>query len=391
MRSLMEKFYAKSPGKRVFTIVAWLLVISLASTVYSFYNLATQLKAFNEASSFKETGFENIPASKGYAFIDEPLKNALAGWKALAGFSETVMIKSYGAQPNRLDEKVAEHDQEIITALKNFGTLDWKYLIIFASPQLDPLSDELAESFRKVRSVSRFIALYHRRYKQLYPEENSSFIFAAQVKLARLNDLTSPFLIGKMITVAIDGIAMRQITGLHNDGLLSDAETADCIDELKTSLATDKPMKTAMEDEFIFFKHAYGRLFSRAPLAMWILERYYGEPFDQYQKLSRETFDNPEFKFDMDLVSHNPVLMIAFPNFRKANFQAREKASQKSIMIATLEARLGLAGDTFDPWTGETLKSVKRENSTVFYSVGPNKVDDNASGDDILLPTNLEI
>lgn len=391
MRSLMEKFYAKSPGKRVFTIVAWLLVISLASTVYSFYNLATQLKAFNEASSFKETGFENIPASKGYALIDEPLKNALAGWKALAGFSETVMIKSYGAQPNRLDEKVAEHDQEIITALKNFGTLDWKYLLIFASPQLDPLSDELAESFRKVRSVSRFIALYHRRYKQLYPEENSSFIFAAQVKLARLNDLTSPFLIGKMITVAVDGIGLRQLTGLHNDGLLSDAESIDSIELLQSSLAVDKPMKTAMEDEFIFFKHAYGQFFARAPLAMWILEKYYGDPFEQYQKLSRAMFDNPEFRLDMNLVSHNPVLMIAFPNFRKANIVAREKACQKSIMQAALAHRLGKPCNAIDPWSGQLLKSMKKDDSTAFYSVGPNKVDDNGGGDDILLPTDLEI
>jgi hypothetical protein len=389
MRSLIEKFYAQSPLRRFLAVVALLLLVSAASTIYSFYNLAGQLKIFREGISFKEIGFENVPASRGYISVDEPLKNALAAWKALDGFSETLMIKADRGQPNRLDEKVSEHDQEIITALKNFGTLDWKYLLIFASPQLDPLSDELAESFRKVRDVSRLVALYHSRFKQLYPEENSSFIFAAQVRLARLNDLTSPFLIGKMITVAIDGIAMRQITGLHNDGLLSDAEAAGCIDELKTSLAIDKPIKTAMEDEFILFKHVYGRLFARAPLAMWILERYYGEPFDQYQKLSRETFENPEFKLDMNLVSHNPVLMIAFPNFRKANFQAREKASQKAIMIATLAARHGLAVETVDIWSGQPLKSMQKGDSTIFYSVGPNKTDDSASGDDILLPTEL--
>ncbi len=391
MRSLIEKFYAQSPLRRFLAVVALLLLISAASTIYSFYNLASHLKAFNEMNSFKETGFENIPASRGYVIVDEPLKNALAAWKALVGFSETVMIKADRGQPNRLSEKVAEHDQEIIVALKNFGTLDWKYLLIFTSPQLDPLSDELAESFQKVRSVSRFIALYHRRYKQLYPEENSSFIFAAQIKLARLNDLTSPFLIGKMITVAMDGIGMRQLTGLHNDGLLSEAEEIDCIDLLRSSLAVDKPMKTAMEDEFIFFKHAYGRFFARAPLAMWILEKYYGDPFDQYQKLSRETFENPEFKLDMNLVVHNPVLMIAFPNFRKANLQAREKASQKSIMIATLAARHGLAVETVDIWSGQPLKSMQKGDSTIFYSVGPNKTDDSASGDDILLPTDLEI
>ncbi len=390
MRSLIEKFYAQSPLRRFLAVVALLLLVSAVSTIYSFYNLVANLKVY-ENSTFKEIGLENIPAARGYAFVDEPLKNALAGWKKLAELSEIAMIQASGGQPNRLVEKVAEYDQEIITALKNLGTLDWKYLLIFASPQLDPLSDEMAESFKRIRSVARFIALYHRRFKQLYPEENSSFILAAQVRLARLTDLTSPFLIGKMITVAIDGIAMRQLTGLYNEGLLSDAEAIDCIEILSSSLVVDKPMKTAMEDEFIFFKHAYGRLFSRAPLAMWILESYYGEPFDQYQKLSRETFDNPEFKFDMDLISHNPVLMIAFPNFRKANMQAREKACQKSVMLATLGHRLGQPFSAVDPWTGQQLKSMQKDNTTVFYSVGPNKTDDNASGDDILLPTDTGI
>lgn len=387
MHSLIEKFYAGSPMRRIITVVTWLLIISAAMAIYSFITLASHLKGLNESNApYKTTGIENIPASRGYTFVDAPLKEALNGWKMLAGFSETVMIESSAGKPNRLGDKVAEHDQEIISAIRSFGSLDWKYLLIFASPQTDPLTDELAENFKKARKVSRFIAIYHRRFKQLHPEENSSFIFAAQVKLARINDLISPFLIGKMITIAMDGIAMKQLTNLLNRNLISDAEAGDYIELLKDSIAFDKPIKTAMEDEFIFFKHAYGRFYARAPLAMWILDKFYGDPCEQYQKTSREMFENPDYKLELDFVSHNPLLVLAFPNFRKANTVSKERACQKAIMLATLAARLGKESGAIDLFSGEAFKSMQKDNKTVFYSVGPNKSDENGTGDDILLP-----
>ncbi len=386
MRSLIDKFYAGNPMQRIVTVVTWLLIISAAMATYSFISLASHLKLFEESNSFKATGIENIPASRGYTVVDAPLKEALEAWKTLASCTATIMIESSMGKPTRLGDKVAGHDPEIVKALRSFGTLDWKYLLVFASPQTDPLTNELAENFRKIRKVSRFIALYHRRFKELYPEENSSFIFAAQVKLARINDLTSPFLIGKMITIAIDGISLKQLTNLLNRGLISDAEAGNYIELLKNSIALDKPIKIAMDDEFIFFKHAYGRFYSRAPLAMWIIDKFYGDPFEQYQKTSREVLENPDYKLELDFPSHNPFLAIAFPNFRKANTVAKERAIQKAIMLATLADRLGRESDVLDLFSGQAFKSLQKENKTVFYSIGPNKNDENGTGDDILLP-----
>ncbi|PKL44184.1 MAG: hypothetical protein CVV41_05985 [Candidatus Riflebacteria bacterium HGW-Riflebacteria-1] len=391
MRSLIERFYAGSPLKRILTVVALLLLVSAVSTIYSFYNLASQLKVFNESGPYTEIGFENILEQRGYADVDKSLKNALAGWKTLSELAQKLLQEKRGGKPSSLSAEVASHDQEIIGAVRSFGSLDWKYLLLFASPQLDPLDSVYAESYKKIRSVSRFLAVYQRRFKELYPDENSSFIFAAQVRLARLNDLTSPFLIGKMITVAMDGIALRGLVGLFNDGLLSDAEAAECIELLNSSLTLDKPMRTAMEDEFIFFKHAYGRFYSQAPLAMWILEKYYGEPFAQYQKMIRETFENPEFKLEMNFSTTNPILMIAFPNFRRASLQAKEKTTQKSILLAALSQRLGREFGSLDPWSGQPLKSAQQGDKLIFYSVGPNKIDDSATGDDILLPDGQDI
>ena len=391
MRSLIERFYTGSPIKRILTVIALLLVISVASTAYSFYNLTAQIKVVHDSGPYNEIGFENIPTQRGYAYVDEPLKTALDGWKTLSELAQKLLLVAQGSTHISLSAEVANHDQEIVRAIRSLSSLDWKYLLLFSSPQLDPLDTSLAESFKKIRSVARLLTVYQRRFSELYPDENSSFIFAAQVKLARLNDLTSPFLIGKMITIAVDGIALKGLVGLLNDGLLSDAEAAECIELLNSSLILDKPLRTAMEDEFLFFKHAYGRLYSRAPLAMWVLETYYGDPFEQYQKMNREMFDNPEYKLEMNLISHNPILIVAFPNFRRANFQAKEKATQKSIMLATLAQRLGREVSSLDPWNGQPLKSVQQGDKLVFYSVGPNKADDGATGDDILLPVDLDI
>jgi hypothetical protein len=155
---------------------------------------------------------------------------------------------------------------------------------------------------------------------------------------------------------------------------------------LKDSIALDKPVKTAMEDEFIFFKHTYGRFYARAPLAMWILDKFYGDPFEQYEKNSRKMFDNPDYRIELDFPSHNPLLALAFPNFRKANMVSKERACQKAIMLATLAASFGKEAGVTDPFSGQPFKSMQRENKTVFYSAGPNKIDENGTGDDILLP-----
>lgn len=391
MRSLMEKFYSGSPLRRILTVVSLLLAISAASTIYSFYSLAAQFKGMYDSGPYSEIGFENLPQQRGYVHVDEPVKNALAGWKTLADLAPKLVLERRQGKPRALADMVADHDQEIIRAVRNFASLDWKYLLLFACPQIDPLDTRNAESFKEIRDVARFLAVYQRRFKEMHPDESSSFFFAAQVRLARLNDLTSPFLIGKMITIAVDGIGLKGLTGLLHDGLLSDAEAAECVELVNTSLVLDKPMRTAMEDEFIFFKHSYGRLYGQAPLAMWILETYYGEPFEQYQKTYREMLANPDYKLELNFTSTNPILVIAFPNFRKADMVAKERACQKLILLATLQHRLGRDFSHIDPWSGQPLKSVKQADKLVFYSVGPNKVDDSAAGDDILLPDYQDI
>ncbi len=391
MRSLIEKFYSGSPKQRLITVITWLVIISAASTAYSFINLFSQVRVLNEGVAPQSIGFENLPARMGYHQPDETLIRGLEAWKTLAGFAKNLVVEEKGSLARRLTDQIAQHDQEAVAAIRDFNNIDWKHLIIFAGSQIDPLSSSLVESFAKVRAVARFMGLYLRRFKGLHPEEDSSFILAANLKLARLNDLTSPFLIGKMITMAVDGIAMKSLIPLVLEKRINSTEASELIGSLKWSLSVDKPMRAALDCEFFFFRYAYGRLYSNAPLALWILEKIYGNPFDLYQKLSDEMLVNAGLNLDERLNSSHPILSLAFPNFRKAVDVSREKAVHKTILMKMLSDMLGQQMQAVDPVSGTPLKSVQLNGSTVYYSVGRDGQDNQGEGDDIKLPDNLDI
>lgn len=391
MRSLIEKFYAGSPKHRIITVVTWLVIISAASTAYSFINLFSQVRVLNEGAAPQSIGFENLPARMGYHQPDETLIKGLEAWKTLAGFAKTLVVEEKGSLARRLTDQISQHDQEAIAAIRDFNNIDWKHLIMFAGNQTDPLSSPLVESFSKVRAVARFMSLYLRRFKDLHPEEDSSFIFAANMKLARLNDMTSPFLIGKMISMAVDGIAMKSLAHLVKENRINKAEAEEFTACLKWSLSVDKPMRAALDNEFFFFKYAYGQMYAKTPLALWILEKIYGNPYDLYQKLSDEMLGSSSINLDERLNSSHPLLALAFPNFRKAVNVSHEKAVHKTILIKMLSDMLGQQMEAIDPVSGTPLKSLRLNDSTVYYSIGRDGLDNQGEGDDIKLPDNLDI
>jgi len=391
MRSLIARFYSGSPVTRIITVVTWLVIIATAATVYSFLNLSSQISGIENSKTNINVGFENLPEFRNYRFLDDDLKAAFKSWKYLADKAEALLLEAKGKEPRRLSEKIEGLDAEIISNIRSLNNIDWKYLVLFATPQVDPLGDELMESFRRIRMLARFLSLFQQRFKEKQPENDSSFIFETIARIARMNDLNSPFLIGKMITVAVDGIALRNLAIMLRENKATSEEMEKYLEVLQLMLSLDKPFKTAMDDEFIFFRHAYGQVYAKAPLAMWILELIHGSPFEQYKKLSRQMMENPEVKIELNYISHNPLLVIAFPNFRKGNYQWLEKTAHKSMLIATLAEKLGKKVAAVDPYDMQAVKSIQKEGQTVFYCVGPDKVDNQGSGDDVLLPTDLEI
>lgn len=393
MRSLIARFYSGSPVTRIITVVTWLVILSTAATIYSFTNLSGQLRDLNSGNGQEITyrGFENLPELRGFKFIDEDLRAGFNSWKYLSDSAEKLLLEAKNKNPRRLSEKIEGLDAEIISHIQNLNKIDWKHLVLFASPQLDPLSNDMVESFRKIRKTASFLACFHQRFKEKQPEQDGAFVLEAIAKVARMNDFNSPFLIGKMITIAVDGIAVRSIALALKDEKSAPEEMEKYLQTLKLMQVLDKPFKTAMEDEFIFFRHAYGQVYSKAPLAMWVLELIHGSPFKEYEKLSRQMMENPAAKIELSFISHNPVLVIAFPNFRKANYQWLEKTALKSLLIATIEQKLGKSLSAVDPYDMQPVRSMQKDGQTLFYCIGPDKVDNQGTGDDVLLPADFEL
>lgn len=393
MRSLIARFYSGSPATRIITVVTWLIILSAAATIYSFMNLSGQIRELNSGNgqAISYRGFENLPEVRGFRFIDEELRAAFNSWKYLSDKAEKLLLDAKNKNPRRLSEEIEGLDAEIISHIHSLNKIDWKHLILFASPQVDPLSHDQIESFRKIRQTARFLAYFHRRFKEKQPDQEGAFILETIAKIARMNDLNSPFLIGKMITTAIDGTAILRIAMTLRDEKATSEEMEKYLQTLKLMQILDKPLQAAMEDEFIFFRHAYGQVYAKAPLAMWVLELIHGSPFKQYEKLSRQMMENQEAQIELSFISHNPILVIAFPNFRKANFQWLARTAHKSILIAILEEKLGKSPTAVDPYDIKPVRSMQKDGQTVFYCVGPDKIDNQGTGDDVLLPADLEL
>ncbi|MBF0546256.1 MAG: hypothetical protein HQM08_17565 [Candidatus Riflebacteria bacterium] len=394
MRKLIEKFYSLSSSKRLLTVVVSLIIIATVATVFSFINLFREVQFLNDENSgdskklkkIEYIGFENIPTQRNLLYLDDQTKSAFASWKTLTDFSARFLQDGSGSKLYQLSEEVAKHDQEVVSAIRSFNRLEWKYLSVFASRQVDPIEGGLVESFRKIRRTAQFLASFHSRFKEKFPGENSAFIFESALKLARITDLSSPFLIGKMVSIGVDGIAVKSILPMIDSGTISSQEAVEMKDALKNSMAIDCSLLGALENEFVFFKHFYANLYERAPLAMWILEIIYGNPISQYQKISKGIYEMGGTAQKLEFPNYHPLLVMIFPNFQKAKVNYYERLAHKALLASELANLAGQPEILLDPYSEQPLKSLIRDGKAIFYSVGPNKTDNQLQDDDLVLP-----
>lgn len=386
MFSLIEKFYSSSPVKRLLTVVTWLLIIAAASSAYSFINLyriGTE-EMNRERYSKQVVGFENLPAKLKLTYLDDRTKASLASWKNLKDFSAKLLKETPTfSQVSPLDASIASYDAQIIETVKTFNDLDWKYLSLFASRQLDPLDDSLEENFRQIRNVAKFLEAFQTRFKELYPQESSAFLLEASLKLARMTDLSCPYLVGKLIAVAVDKSAVHTVHALLEAGKITPEEAKQCLSAVKTSLELDRPLAMNIENEFVWFKYSYSYLFSRnAPLATWLLDTFFGDPIVEYQSLYKKMLEGADPAMVMKSIRH-PALHLGFPNFGNILLGHSKSLALKAILESELNAATGYATPAIDPFSDQPLKVLTRDGKPAYYSVGPNKTDDGGRGDDV--------
>lgn len=381
-----------------------IFLISMAMTAYSFYNLANAVRFImgDDGKPIDYMKTEQLKERVLGQFVPDHVRVAVDALVYLQNLGEklqTVKIKTTDpdADFSKLNQQEIAQLREKIIA---FNNLQWEELSLFAASQIDPFSREPEMvSLRKIRYAARLMSAYLDHFKRENPEENSTFIFSAILKLASFTETTNPYLIGKMVAIAINGTALKPFSrSLKGNGdiidlpkesildlnLISPQEADELHQALMTSLKLEVPFKRFLESEYAFFKHFSAKIYEKAPLAAFILNTIFGNPDNEY----REIINHPE---DKELLMKtlqgwkHPALVIAVPNFTRACEVFHERRAKRAVLAAELAHIAAKADKVPDPFAQGSVLSLESEGKLKFYSVGLNGIDDKMQGDDISL------
>ena len=403
MRRLIEKFYTLSRIKRTLLVMFGIFMISLTVTAYSFYNMAGAVKELMEdgGKNLKYMTTEQIKNRIKGPFLPDHVLTAIDAFEYLSLQAEKIESKENKTHEfvfnfSELSEK---QEAELVDNIKAFNRLQWEELKLFAVGQVDPFIDSEPETvnFAKVRRVSRLMTAFLNHYKTKSPKKNATFIFSSIIKLARMIEDMSPYLIGKMIALSVDGIAVypfRRCYGaakdllpkasVFDDSLITADEAAEMKRELLTSLKLEAPFERSLENEYVFFRHFSAKIYEKAPLAAYLLVKIFGNPDLEYRQIINNPGDK-ELLMKKLMGWKHPLLLIAVPNFTRAFEIYNERLALKATLAAELAFVAGEEPKVRDPFGEGFIKSIAIDGKTRFYSVGPDGKDDKMKNDDISL------
>ncbi len=406
MRRLIERFYKLSPVKRAIVVMLGLFIFSLAVTVYSFYNMANAVRMLmnnnDQPMVYMKTG-QLKERVKG-PFVPERVLQAIDALDYLQNQGEKLQAKSKNSTDPYVDFSKVEQAtiNEINQKILEFDALKWEELNLFSTHQIDPFtqSPELI-NLRKVRNAARLMSSYMEFFKKQNPQKSSGFILSANLKLASFTEITNPYLIGKMVAIAVANVAVepfaRCVKGagdlnlpkesILDLNLISAVEAAELHEIIMTSLKLEIPFRHFLESEYVFFKHFSAKIYEKAPLAAYLLTLIFGNPDGEYRKVINHPNDKELLMKTLHGWKH-PVLLIAVPNFTRAYEVFSERQAKRAVLAAELADIAGISEKVSDPLAPEAANSIlslEEDGKIRFYSVGKNGIDDKMSNDDISL------
>ncbi|MFZ5953233.1 MAG: hypothetical protein ACOYXC_21190 [Candidatus Rifleibacteriota bacterium] len=402
MRKLIEKFYSLSPAKRLIISIAAIMLIAVSATAYSFYNLTVAIKQImnSDLESFKTNSLADALKKADNQFLPEHIPQAVEAFNDLSKLYNELLKKEPGSvDPQFSFESLSEEqEKKVVDTIKTFDRLSWEELMVFYQPQIDPTDfrEPALLDFKKVRDVARFCSSFGEFYRLKSPENDIVFVYSALFKLGRLTEVISPYLIGKMIAIAVDGIAVRPFkrftdlnsrdnhkprTSLLDVAPLSKEEAKALFECVMISLKLEATFSRSLNSEYVFFKFFRARIYEKAPLAAWLLDQIFGDPENEYRRIVESPGDSKILLKTLHSWSH-PMLLIAVPNFVRAYEVYLEKLAQKAALAAELAEIAGLQVEISDPYSRQPLKWIEDAGRKKFYSVGPNLNDDGLRDDD---------
>lgn len=406
MRKLIERFYKLSPVKRAIVVMLGLFIFSLAVTVYSFYNMASAVRMLmnNNDQPFSYMKLEQIKDRVKGPFIPERVLRAIDALDYLQNLGEKLQAKPKKTTDPDVDFSTVNQQElnELRQKIEEFNGLKWEELSLFATGQIDPFSTSPESiNLRKIRYAARLMSSYLEYLKKQNSEENSAFVFSAMLKLASLTEISSPYLIGKMVSIAVGNVAIRPFArSIRGNGdidlpkesvldlaLISSTEAAELHSILMTSLKLEIPFQNSLESEYVFFKHFSAKIYEKAPLAAYLLTTIFGNPDREYRQIINHPNDKELLMKTLNGWKH-PALLIAVPNFTRAYEVYSERRAKRAVLAAELAHLAGISENVLDPFSPQaanSILSVEKDGKIRFYSVGKNGIDDKMSNDDISL------
>jgi hypothetical protein len=241
-------------------------------------------------------------------------------------------------------------------------------------------------SLREVRHISTFLVRYQELLAKTQPETDISVIVEVSQKLARMTEVTSPLLIGKLFSDAVDLSQMRSLDKLLEKQLIKKPN----IEKIRNILLrgyekTSNPIN-CLRNELIFFKYVRRSFYAEAPLAVWILDQAFGDPEKEYLKVIQnleKTHTSLEFLNKPSKIKGHVFLYHFFPQVYKGYNNMLKYSAARALFLSKLSDIINDPKEFIDPYSNSVLKSKDEAGNKIYYSVGPDLTDSQNTKDDL--------
>lgn len=379
MNTLWSRFLRFPSWMRMLLAILAVLGLSLGIAGIGLYNLS---RAFEEENMFASAPPPRVPfLAMGRL---KPLPE-IEAFMASARRLNDLYDRSYGRVLHGVASLTPEIKASILEAVSGMAGTGWPAIMDQAyrsSHQGDRFSLSMARA--RVRCLASFSATL----KEENPDTDLSPILQAFARDVILTERISPNLLGKMVSLALSGRMVAALHRLIRPGFVKPSEAASLRSILADMQRMRFPLNETLAFEMEFVEKACTRLYARAPLGCWLLERIFGDPVSEFRKIMTgfDVLDKTAFQDAASGIRH-PLAQIMIPNLARTREIYLQKTACEEILMQELQDLEGAsATGRLDPYTRKPLLVRRNDGWNAYYAAGPNEIDDGMSGDDVVLP-----
>jgi len=379
MNTLWSRFLQISPWVRILLAALAVVVISLGIAFVGVYNLYHVLEHGNMF------GYAAAPIGP---FQAAGRLGPLPEFEAFMNSAQKLQ-ELYDLSFGRYHFKTASLTPELRAAMNEavagMAGAAWPAIMDQAyrsSHHGDQFSGSLA------RKRMRCLASFSVALKEENPDADLSPVLQAFTRDQFLVERISPTLVTKMASLALTGRMVQTIHDLVRKGVVKPAEAASMRDILEHSRRMRFSLNETLTFDLEWAENFCTRLYARAPLGCWLLERIFGHPLAEYRKIVTgiDAMDGAALRDAVKKVGH-PLEAVMVPTLTRARESFLQRAAWEEILLQELQD-LGnaSAAKRIDPYTNAPLLMKRIDGRVAYYAAGPDGRDGEMTADDVFLP-----